>query len=84
MPTIIHEFFLSSVVLEIQGQLGRIAAGKDNVAEFARDVQYRGSPRLYFPTDEGRAVGKSDQRAIGASEYDAHEPDAAFKHLDAQ
>jgi hypothetical protein len=83
MPTTTHEFFRSSVVLDIQGQLGRIAAGKDDVAEFARNVKYRGSPRLHFPKDEVRA-GNGDKQGMIAAEYNAHEPDAAFKHLDAQ
>jgi hypothetical protein len=82
MPTTAHEFFRSSVVLDIQEQLGKIAAGTDDAAEFARNIRYRGSPRLYFPTDEvaGRS-GNNEETA--PSQYDAHEPDVVFKHTDA-
>jgi hypothetical protein len=84
MPTSTHEFFLSSVILELQGQLERIAAGTGEAAEFAKNVGYRGSPRLNFPVDEvAEEVAESNSENI-SSRYDSHEPDAAFKHLDAQ
>jgi hypothetical protein len=90
MPTTTHEFFRSSVVLEIQSQLEAIAAGTGKAAEFARAVKYRGSPKLQFPADEiseDSGDGGSDGDKIeekAPSKYDAHEPDAAFAHLDAQ
>ncbi|PVH67721.1 hypothetical protein DL98DRAFT_442935 [Cadophora sp. DSE1049] len=83
MPTAAQEFFRSSVVLDIQEQFGKLAAGTDDAAEFARNVRYRGSPRLYFPADKvAGGSGDNDDRA--QSHYDTHEPDAVFKHIDAQ
>jgi hypothetical protein len=87
MPTTTHESFWSSVVLEIQGQLSRIASGKDETAGFARSVQYNGSPRLYFPADEeiedDISGGAGDEETKAMSKSDSHEPDAVFKHRDA-
>jgi hypothetical protein len=57
MPRSTREFFLSSVVLKIQGQLEKIAA---------------------------RAGEEASNRDESLLRYDSHEPDAAFKHLDAQ
>jgi hypothetical protein len=89
MPTTTHEAFLSSVEREIQGQLKEIATGIDEAAEFARDVTYRGSPRLKFPVDEVREEGGDNDRDGDEEEkiswkYDSHEPDIMFQHLDAQ
>lgn len=87
MPTTTHGLFRSTVVVEIQGQLSRIASGKDEAAEFARSVQYNGSPRLRFPVDEGieEDIGgeAADEETKAMSKYDSHEPDAVFKHRDA-
>ena len=87
MPTTTHEFFCSSVVFEIQRQLGIIATGTGEAAEFAKNVSHQGSPRLQFPADEVRDEGEAssgDGEETASSKYDAHEPDAAFSHLDAQ
>jgi hypothetical protein len=39
---------------------------------------------LHFPADKVRAGGNGDEEDMVLSKYDAHEPDAAFIHLDAQ
>lgn len=87
IPTTTHESFRSSVVVEIKGQLSRIASGKDEVVEFARSVQYNGSPRLRFPADEGikKDIGGEarDEETKAMPKYDSHELDAVFKHRDA-
>ena len=83
MPTTTHESFLSSVVLDVQGQLARIATGTDGAAVFARNVRYRGSSRLHFPAGEARAGEHGDEEDM-VLKYDAHEAGAAFQHLNTQ
>jgi hypothetical protein len=93
MPTSTHEFFRSSIVLEIQRQLGTIANRTGKIAEFAHAVKYAGSPRLQFPADEASADREDnsrdgreeeDEEEHASLKYDCHKPDAAFKHIDAQ
>ena len=92
MPTSTHEFFRSSIVSEILRQLGTIANRTGKVAEFACAVKYAGSPRLQFPADEASEDGgdnrvrrkEEDEGEYTSLKYDSHEPDAAFKHIDAQ
>lgn len=91
MPTITHDSFCYSVSHEILRQLEIIATGTGEAAEFAKNVSCWGSPRLQFPADEvrdevrdeGEASG-GDREETASSKYDAHEPDAAFTHRNAQ
>ncbi|OAA33951.1 hypothetical protein NOR_08744 [Metarhizium rileyi] len=68
IPTQLNEWVISSVVKEVSRQLRVIGAGDGASAAFARAVVSRGSPTLDF-TDTG---------------YGRHDPDAQFRHLDAQ
>ncbi|OAQ59075.1 hypothetical protein VFPPC_12275 [Pochonia chlamydosporia 170] len=68
MPTYLHEWVISSVVEEVSRQLRVIGAGDSAAAAFARAVVARGSPTLDF-TETG---------------FGRHDPDAQFRHLDAQ
>ena len=76
MLTVTHEVFRSKVVLEIQRQLGIIATGTGEAAEFAKNISYEGSTRLQFPADEDEDEEET--------KYDSHEPDATFTHPDMQ
>lgn len=92
MPTTIHEFFRTSVVLNIQGQLQQIAAGTGTAAKFAKAVTYQGSPRLHFPADEIKDVQEGEKGGSDTAEardqtstkYNSHEPDAIFRPQGAQ
>lgn len=89
MSTITHDGFCSSVVFEIQRQLGVIATGTSEAADFAKNVRHLGSPKLQFPADEVKEeeednIGDKDEEEASSSKYDIHSPDAAFKHGDAR
>jgi hypothetical protein len=93
MPSSTHEFFRSKIVSEILRQLGTITNKAGEIAEFASAVQYAGSPMLQLLADEASADRQDNSWARQEEEdkgeqtslkYDAHEPDAAFKHINAQ
>ena len=64
----LHEDFKSSIVDDIVQQLRSIAKGNGRASEFARRIKHGGSATISF----------SD------SEYGRHEPDALFRHREAQ
>jgi hypothetical protein len=83
MPTTVHESFRSSVVVNIQEQLGRIGSRDDASAEFARLVQYEGSPRLRFPIDDDEEDADNsviETASKNKKQFHSHEPDAVFQH----
>lgn len=68
MPTQLHEWIISTIVGEVSRQLQVLGTRHDASAAFARAIVARGSPTLDF-TEAG---------------YGRHDPDAQFRHLDAQ
>ncbi|KAI9826622.1 MAG: hypothetical protein M1832_006218 [Thelocarpon impressellum] len=79
MPSRTHEYFLSKVLIAIHTQLGEIATGTGQAAEFARHVRYLGSPTMLFPRDE-MTEGDGGGGEKEMPKYDPHAPDGVFKH----
>jgi hypothetical protein len=68
MPSVLHEEFKSSIVDDIVQQLRSVAKGNGRASEFARCIKHGGSATITF-SDPG---------------YGRHEPDALFRHREAQ
>ncbi len=68
MPSVLHEEFKSSIVDDIVQQLRSVAEGTGRASEFARRIKHGGSATITFD-DLG---------------YGRHEPDALFRHREAQ
>jgi hypothetical protein len=68
MPSVLHEAVISSVVGDIKEQLRSRATGLGAVAKFIQNIKHTGSASI-----------KSDDPDFGR-----HDPDASFKHLEAQ
>lgn len=65
--TLLHEFFLTRVVLAIKSELQLIRNGSDKAALFAQDVGPAGSSEISFPVDDAPLSARSE-----------HNPDASF------
>ena len=68
MPSVLHEEFKSSIVDDIIQQLRSVTKGNSRASEFARRIKHGGSATITF-SDPG---------------YGRHEPDALFRHRQAQ
>lgn len=68
MPSLLHETICSSIVEEILRQLRSRASEVCPPAEFIRRIKHCGSASIKFNDPE----------------FGSHDPDASFKHLDAQ
>jgi hypothetical protein len=68
MPSAVHELFIVRVVAEIVHQLRSITSRQGPSAEFARDIEPRGSTTIKFDS----------------SEYGKHDPDAEIGHSKAR
>ncbi|KAK4981952.1 hypothetical protein LTR66_009577 [Elasticomyces elasticus] len=72
MPTALHERFAILVGKDIVRQLETIGVGLGKAAEFARDILDMGSTTISLVADEVRSLRSK------------HEPDASFRHVDAE
>lgn len=68
MPTPLHEWVISRVVDDLRGQLKKLGDGHNRSAHFAQAIRSRGSPTITFREPE----------------YGRHDPDAQFRHLNAE
>ncbi|KAL4866876.1 hypothetical protein BDV12DRAFT_172191 [Aspergillus spectabilis] len=74
MPTPVHDFFASSVAVEICKQLQCIANGEDAAGEFAGQIANGGSSRIYLKE------GDSNEELAESKVFLQRQPDAQFQY----
>jgi hypothetical protein len=74
MPTPVHDFFTSSVALEIYKQLQSIANGESAASKFAKQIQSGGSSRIFLKDGDS-----GDETAVPRT-FPHRQPDAQFQY----
>lgn len=74
MPTPVHDFFASSVAVEICKQLQHIANVEDAAGEFAGQIENGGSSRIYLKEDDSEEEPKISKILL------QRQPDAQFQY----